>query len=452
MGCIRESTNAGKWGAGLGWKEHAEVYPWHGHRPGGLDGGIYRGEMMQIFNGFRRLLAIALLAGSTCSSAESQSIRIGVIGPLSSKSSEDMGLSIVGGAKVFLSDINMSGGILGRPIELVIRDDQAKPEVGVAMVRELVDKEKVVAVVGFANTGVVLPAAKLLQEAKIPLIVSGATGAPVVKSFMPPAYPVSYVFRTSASDDLQPVVILNDVIDRRKLTRIALLHDESPYGEAGRQSVLAELERRQLKPVAVEGFKVGEPDLKALLQRVKESGAEVIVMYCLAGDAATVVKTAERLDVKVPLVGPWTLSQQTFIDKAGKGAEGARTSVTFIENELSSVKNQFSLNYRKINNVSRIPSAVAAAQTYDALRLISLAIFQANSTEGPQIQAALEDMHHQTTSTVVTRYTRPFSKTDHEAVAGNMVVMGEIRKGQVTYAYKEDASNAAIMRTKAGGH
>jgi branched-chain amino acid transport system substrate-binding protein len=383
--------------------------------------------------------------------ADGPSIRIGVIGPLSSKSSEDMGLSIVGGARVFLSDINLTGGILGRPIELVIRDDQAKPEVGVAMARELVEKEKVVAVVGFANTGVALPALKVFQEAKIPVIVSGSTGATVTRSFMPPAYPVSYVFRTSASDDLQPVVMLNDVIDRRKLDRIALLHDESPYGQFGKQSVLTELERRKLKPVTVQGFKVGEPDMKAQLQRVKESGAEVIIMYCLGADAVTVVKTAEKLDMKLPMVGPWTLSQQTFIDLAGKSAEGARTTVTFIENELSSVKNQFSLNYRKINKVSRIPSAVAAAQSYDALRLISLAIFQANSTEGPLIQAALEDMHYPTTSTVVTRYARPFTKTDHEAVAANMVIMGEIRKGQVTYAYKEDARNAGIMRTKSSG-
>ena len=101
--------------------------------------------------------------------------------------------------------------------------------------------------------------------------------------------------------------------------------------------------------------------------------------------------------------------------------------------------------------VRRIPSAVAAAQTYDALRLISLAIFQANSTEGPQIQAALEDMRHNTTSTVVTRYAKPFSKTDHEAISANMIVMGEIRKGQVVYAYKEDANNSVTMRTKASG-
>lgn len=404
---------------------------------------------MKIFKRFYVFMGAALLAGSAQVQAEPQSIRIGVIGPLSSKSSEDMGLSIIGGAKVFQSDINLSGGVMGRQIELVIRDDQAKPEVGVAMAKELVEKEKVVAVVGFANTGVALPAAKVLQEAKIPLIVSGATGASVTKAFMPPAYPVSYVFRTSASDALQPIVILNDVIDRRKLDKIALLHDESPYGQFGRQSVLAELERRKIKPVAVESFKVGEGDMKAQMLRVKDSGAEVILVYCLAADAVTVVKTAEREGLKLPMVGSWTLSQQTFIDKAGKSAEGVRTSVTFIENELSSVKNQFAVNYRKINNVSRIPSAVAAAQTYDALRLISLAIFQANSTEGPQLQAALENLTHNTTSTVVSRYSRPFTPTDHEAIAVNMIVLGEIRKGQVAYAYKEDASSAGIMRTKA---
>lgn len=407
---------------------------------------------MQVFKSIAWMLCAAYLGGSGPALADPQTIKIGVVGPLSAKSSEDMGVSIVGGAKVFLSDINLTGGILGRQIELVIRDDQAKPEVGVAMAKELIEKEKVIAVVGFGNTGVALPSAKVLQEAKIPVIVTGATGATVTKTFMPPAYPVSYVFRTSASDELQPIVILNDVIDRRQLTKIAFLHDESPYGQFGKQSVLAELEHRKIKPVAVESFKVGETDMTAQLKRVKDSGADVIVMYCLGLDAATVVKSAEKAGVKLPMVGSWTLSQQAFIDKTGKSAEGVRTSVTFIENELSSVKNQFSINYRKINGVSRIPSAVAAAQTYDALRLISLAIFQANSTEGPQIQAALEDMRHNTTSTVVTRYAKPFSKTDHEAISANMIVMGEIRKGQVVYAYKEDANNSVTMRTKASSN
>ncbi|MFC6519970.1 ABC transporter substrate-binding protein [Undibacterium arcticum] len=279
--------------------------------------------------GFMFCLTALGLSGSAF--AELPPIKIGVIGPVTGKSSEDMGQSIVGGARVFLADINQMGGILGRRVELVERDDQAKPEVGVAMAKEMVEQEKVVAVVGFGNTGVALPSAKVFQDAKIPLIVTGATGATLTKSFMPPAYPVSYVFRTSASDALQPIVILNDVIDRRKIDKIALLHDESPYGQFGKQSMLTELERRKLKPVLVESFKVGDQDMTAQLLRAKESGAQAIVMYCLGPDAAMVVKSAEKLKLKLPLVGPWTLSQQTFIDKSGQGAEGARTAVTFIE-------------------------------------------------------------------------------------------------------------------------
>ena len=280
------------------------------------------------------------------------------------------------------------------------------------------------------------------------VFVTGATGSAIVKTFMPPAYPASFVFRTSASDDLQPIVILNDLIDRRKIDKIALLHDETPYGQFGNKNMLAELERRELKPVFVEGFKVGESDMSAILKRVKESGARAIVMYCLGPDAANIVKEAGKMQMKLPMVGPWVMSWQSFIDNAGSDAEGARTSVTFIENDLSSVSNQFSLDYRKINKVSRIPSAVAAAQTYDALRLLTLAMLQANSTEGPKIQEALENLQQHTSTTVVTRYYKPFSSINHEAITLNMVVMGEIRNGRVTYAYREDANNGSIARTK----
>ncbi|AIY39918.1 Branched-chain amino acid ABC transporter [Collimonas arenae] len=393
------------------------------------------------------IFCLTTLGFSAGAYAELPPIKIGVIGPITGPS-EDMGQSMIGGARVFLADINQVGGVLGRKIELVERDDRAKPEVGVAMAKEMIEKDQVVAVVGFGNTGVALPAAKLFEEAKIPLIVTGATGATITKSFMPPAYPANYIFRTAASDALQPIVILNDVIDRRKIEKIAVLHDDSPYGQFGKQSMMTELGRRNIKPVLVESFKVGDQDMTAQLQHARDNGAQAVVMYCLAPEGAMVVRSAEKLKLRLPIVGPWGMSQQTFIDKAGQGAEGVRSSVTFIENELSSVSNQFSLTYRNVNKTNHIPSAVAAAQTYDALRLITLAIFQANSVEGVKVKDALENLQVHTTSTVVSRYFKPFSPTDHEAIAVNMIVMGEIRNGKVAYAYKEDASSGSITRTK----
>jgi branched-chain amino acid transport system substrate-binding protein len=393
---------------------------------------------------------LCLLAGALIGSAaaEEPTLKIGIVGPVTGKSSEDMGQSIIGGARVFIADINQMGGVLGRKIELVERDDQGKADVGVAVAKELVEKQKVVAVVGFGNTGVAIPAAKIFQQAHVPLIVTGATGASLTKSFLPPAYPVSYIFRIAASDALQPIVILNDVIDRRKLTKIALLHDESPYGQFGKQSMMTELERRKIVPVTVASFKVGDEDMTAQLQRAKDAGAQVIVLYCLGTEAAMVARSAEKIKLKLPLLGPWGLSQQAFIDRSGASAEGARMAVTFIENDLSSVSNQFSLAYRKINKVNKIPSAVAAAQTYDALRLLTLAMFQANSAEGPKLVAALENLTQHTTSTVMSRYYKPFSATDHEAVSLNMIFMGEIKDGKVGFAYKEDASSGSIARAK----
>jgi len=380
--------------------------------------------------------------------AEEPPIKIAVIGPTTGKSSEDMGESILGGARVFLSDINQFGGVLGRRVELLERDDRAQPDLGVNIARELTEKEKVVAAVGYANTGVALPAARVFQQAKIPLIITGATGAAITTQLMPPAVPVSYVFRTAASDALQPIVILNDVIDRRKIDRIAILHDDSPYGEFGKQSMLAELKRRHLAPVAVESLKIGDQDMTAQLTRAKEASAQAVVLYCLPPEAAMIARSAARLKLKLPIVGPWTLSQKAFIDLSGDSGEGARTAVTYIESDMSSVSNQFSLAYKKVNKVSRIPSAVAAAQTYDALRLLILAIYQARSTDGSKIREALEKLQQPTTSTVVSRYLKPFSPADHEAITLNMIVMGEVHKGRVEYAYKEDANRSLIARTK----
>lgn len=399
----------------------------------------------------KSFLIAALASMSLCgpAMADQTPIRIGIVGPVTGKNSEDNGQSIIGGGRVFLADVNQIGGIMGRPVELIERDDQANPDKGVEIAKELIEKEKVVAVVGFGNTGVALAAAKLFQDAKIPLIVSSATGAAITKNFMPPAYPASYVFRTAASDAIQPIVILNDLIDRRKLEHIAVIHDESPYGTAGKTNLLAELDKRGLKPVLVESFKVGDADLSAQLRRIKETNAQAIVLYCLAGDAANIAKTAERLQLRQTIVGPWTLSQNQFMVKAGAASDGARTVVTYIENDASSNSAQFSLAYRRINKVTHIPSAVAAAQTYDALRLVTLAIYQANSTEGDKIQQALENLTQHTTSTVVTRYFKPFSSTDHEAISLNIAVMGEIRDGKVVYAYKEDEKNGMSLRTKA---
>ena len=122
-------------------------------------------------------LAIAAAAFSIAGLATAADpIKIGVAGPFTGGSSS-MGVSMRDGVRMAADEINKAGGVLGRKLELVERDDEAKNERGVQIAQELINKEKVIAAVGYINTGVALASQRFFQEAKIPVMNNVATGS-----------------------------------------------------------------------------------------------------------------------------------------------------------------------------------------------------------------------------------------------------------------------------------
>ena len=110
---------------------------------------------------------------------------------------------------------------------------------------------------------------------------------------------------------------------------------------------------------------------------------------------------------------------------------GATMPETFIQiGDHSEKAKKFIADYQKKYGVERIPSAVSAAQGYDSLYLITAAIAQAGSTDGPKIKAALEDLT-QPYDGVIASFKKPFSATDHEAIHAAEVVMGVVHGGEV---------------------
>lgn len=379
------------------------------------------------------IAAISIITISATAQA-ADPVKIGFAGPLSG-GSIDMGESMRNGARLAVEEINnFKGGVLGRPIQLVERDDTATASVALSVTKDLIQKEKVVAVIGFANTGPTLETLPEFQAAKIPLIVAAATGAKVTAQF---AGADNYIFRVAVSDSIQPLLILNDIVDKRKLGKIAIFHDSSPYGTLGRDDVLKLLDKRGMKPVLVETFKVGDKDMSAQVARAKAAGADVVLSYCLAVEGAVLANDMAKADWKVPLVGSWGLSQRNFIKGAGKNANGVRMPQTFIAASNNFTRSAFLNAYYTKYTTTSIPSAVSAAQAYDAMLLLAAAINQAKSLEGPDIKKALESLKRPVYGTITT-YQQPFSLTNHEAVTEQVALMGEIRNGEVVFAYKED--------------
>jgi branched-chain amino acid transport system substrate-binding protein len=376
------------------------------------------------------LMATAMLASFSAIAADP--IKIGVSGPFTGGSAP-MGVSMRDGAKLAAADINAKGGVLGRQLQLVERDDEAKNERGVQVSQELINKEKVVATVGFINTGVALAGQRFYEEAKIPVINNVATGSVITHQFVAPEFKDNYIFRTSANDTIQSAMIVEEAITKRKFTKVAILADSTNYGQLGREDLEKALLAKGIKPVAVEKYNIKDVDMTAQLLKAKQGGAQVVLTYGIGPELAQIANGMEKLNWHVPIVGSWPLSMGNFIDNAGKNGDGATMPQTFIQDGTTPIRKAFIQAYQKAYKVDRMPSAVSAAQGYDSIYLLAAAITQAGTTDGVKVREALENLSTKVDG-VVTTYDKPFTHDDHEAIKPAMVHMGEVKNGRVVLA------------------
>lgn len=379
-----------------------------------------------------KALTAAIALGWAFSAIAADPIKIGVSGPFTGGSAP-MGVSMRDGVKLAVTEINAKGGILGRQIQLIERDDEAKPERGVQVTQELINKEQVVATVGFINTGVALAAQRFYEEAKIPVINNVATGSKVTVQF--PDQPDNYIFRNAANDSIQSAMIVDEAVVKHKFTKLAILADSTNYGQLGREDLEKALDKKGLKAVAVEKYNIKDVDMTAQLLRSKQAGAQAVLTYGIGPELAQIANGMEKLGWKVPMIGSWTLSMGNFIDNAGKNGDGAKMPQTFIQDPTTPKRKAFIDAYLKTYNPpnGRMPSPVSAAQGYDSIYLLAAAIKQAGTTEGPKVRAALEGLKDKVDG-VVTAYDKPFTHDDHEAIKAPMVVFGEVAGGHVVLA------------------
>ena len=335
--------------------------------------------------------------------------------------------------------------MLGRKLELIERDDEARNERGVQIAQELINKEKVVAAVGYINSGVALASQRFYQEAKIPVMNNVATATTITKQFAD--QPENYVFRNAANDTIQSGMIVEELVTRRKYDKVAILADSTNYGQLGREDLEKALAAKGIKAVAIEKYNIKDVDMTPQLLKAKEAGAQVVITYGIGPELAQIANGMVKLGWKVPMMGSWTLSMGNFIDNAGKNADGAIMPQTFIQEGNTPKRKSFIAAYQKAYKVDRIPSPVSAAQGYDSIYLLAAAIAQAKSTDGPKIREALEDLKAPIEG-VVTTYNKPFSAKDHEAITVNIPVFGEVKGQRVVYAYQDDFKKASEVRVK----
>jgi len=396
-----------------------------------------------------KLLAAAIALTGSAFAADS--IKIALTGPFSGGSAP-MGVSTRDGAKLAIQEINAAGGVnfggKKHPIEIVERDDEAKNERGALVAQEIASMDDVVAVVGTANTGVVLAGDKFYQQAKKLRIISVAAGSAAMGQWIKEGNVVPkgelYMFRFSANDGVQSETILEEAIKRRGLKKVAILADDTNYGVSGRDDLMSRLKNMPgVEVVTVEKFSIGSKDMTAQLLKAKMAGAQGLFVVGIGPELAAIATGMTKLGFKVPMLGSWTLSMGNFLDNAGAAANGAMMPQTFIQEDYTPRAKAFIKNYQAAYKVDRIPSPVSAAQGYDSVKLLAAAIEQAGSTDSKAVKDALENLQKPVEGAIA-KWVKPYSTWDparpesHEAFRKDRVVVGVVKDGRVTFANAED--------------
>lgn len=375
---------------------------------------------------------LALFAGFLACSImpvrAAEPIRIGVIGPFTG-GSDAMGVSMLRGIEIAADEINKSGGVLGRQLVLIKRDDQANNDRGAQIAEELTDKHAVDAAMGFVNTGVAKAAIPYFEGAHIPLVLSVTTGSPLTQQFAPPEYAENYIFRVAASTAVEVEKIV-EIVKARGYRKIAILADTTAYGQVGRQDLIRTLAADGIAPVSNEKFNIGDRDMTEQLTRARDAGADVILTYGIGPELAAIANDRAKLGWAVPVIGSWTLSMSNFIDAAGLNGEGVIMPQTFIEQGDTPKRAAFIRIYHATYKTTRMDSPPSAAQGYDSLYLLAAAIKQAGTVDGPKVRVALDDLK-ETIEGVVQVYNHPFTPANHEAVSAANLVYGIVKGDRV---------------------
>ncbi|MBU2954269.1 ABC transporter substrate-binding protein [Marinobacter sp. F3R08] len=362
---------------------------------------------------FLPLAATGLLSLTSLAHADAP-LKIGLVASLSGQSAKS-GEAITRGLTIAIDEINAKGGILGRQVELLRRDDESNPNKGLLAARELVQREEVAVLFGGLDTPVSLAIVPLANQMKFPFMGVWAAGTPITQN----GADENYVFRVSAVDELVDEALVQYGIDEFGMKKPGMVLINNPWGESNEKGFRHALESRDMEWAGIERVESNDIDMVPQLSRLKNAGADSLLMVANVSPSAQVVKSLDRMGWDVPIVSHWGPAGGRFSELAGENAAKVHfiQTFTFVENQQgkgADVMATLKQRYPEIKDLADVTPAVGIANAYDAMHLTALAIENAGSTEGQAIRKgyfAIDDYEG-----LIKNYSKPFSPEQPDAL------------------------------------
>jgi branched-chain amino acid transport system substrate-binding protein len=328
--------------------------------------------------------------------------------------------------EMLVAETNKKGGILGKKVELIVKDSGASPEKAFSFAKQLIEEEKVFAIIGPSTSGETMKIKGLAEESKT-LLLSCAAAEVIVN-------PVAkWVFKTPQKDSDAVLMIFNQM-KKMKISKIGVLSSNTGFGKAGKEQIEALAPKNGITIVANEVYDKAASDLTAEVTKVKASNAEAIVNWSIEPAQSIVIKNARQIGFKGPIFQSHGFGNIKYVDAAGEAAEGVMFPAgrLLVADQLpkNNPQKDLLLKYKKdyMSYCQGEECSTFGGHAYDAFIILEKAIEKAGSVDKEKVRASIEQLK----GVVGTAGIFNFSPTDHNGLDIDSFVMLVVRKGKFT--------------------
>jgi len=325
-------------------------------------------------------------------------------------------------AQMLEKQINAAGGINGRPLKIIIEDDRGEPAETLNAAKRLVERDKVLAIVGPSRTGNTMAIKSYMETVRTPL-VSCAAGIDIVEPVNP------WVFKTPQSDRMAAEKLI-PYLKSKKITKVATLSDNTAFGKSGLQELKKYLPEAGIEIVTSEEYGPKDPSMETQLTKIKGSKAQALICWGTPPGPAIVAKNMKQLAMNIPLLCSHGVANDTFLKLAGDAANGVIITVgpLLVANEIpaNNPQKKVLLNYAKqYQKQFGKPADTFGGHAYDSISLVVNALKETGASRS-KLRARLE----RTKGYVGVGGVFNFSKADHNGLTKDAFVIAKVVNGK----------------------
>lgn len=345
------------------------------------------------------------------------------------------------GAQVAVNEINAAGGLLGRKLEIIERDNRAVPARSLNNLRELAADSDVVAVLCARYSPVVVELLPEIHRLKMVFLDPWAAANSITDN----DYSPSYVFRLSLKDSWALQVMMRHSL-KSGARKVGLLLPNTEWGRSSLKSaeITASKDTHQ-EIVDVQWYNWGDPSMIERYQALRKAGAESVIFVANDREAVILVKEVAKLpkEQRLPLVAHWGLTGGQFFEQAGPALSAVDLSVVQTYSFIGKTDEAAIRVLKGLKSVTgnddprKVVSQVGVAHAYDLVQLLARAIKQAKSTDRVLVRNALEKLGPY--QGLLGQIDKPFTPKRHDALTISNVYMAN---------FADDGAIEPLDRTK----